>query len=176
MAGEALTFDNLQAALESYGNAVRELYVQNLISSDRVASHRLIDSVTAQVRGGDGGTYEVTLSLEDYWKYLEYGTKGTENGNATRKLPPVSKILEWITVKPVLPRPDDNGRIPKPQQLAWMIAKHIQKHGTEGTNDLERAIDDLFPVYYPKFIQALTDDLDGGLRRFLLQSFDDLRR
>ena len=162
---QALTFDRLQAELESYGNAVREMYQQRLISSDRVASHDLIDTVTALVRGGDGGTYEVVLSLQGYWKWVEYGTKPHR--------PPYSKILEWVKIKPVIPRPK-NGKLPKPESLAWAITKKIEKEGTEGSGDLTKSVADLYPVYYPKILQALTDDLEDGIRRFLLQTFGSL--
>ena len=168
MEKDALTFVRLAAELESYGKAVKELYQQNLIASDRVASHRLLDSVSTRVQGGDGGTYEVVLSLEDYWKYVENDTRPHR--------PPYSKILEWVKVKPVIPRPDENGRIPKPESLAWMIVKKIEREGTTGSHDLERSIDDIFPVFYPKILQALTEDLEGGIRRFLLESFDEIKR
>lgn len=167
MAENALTFEHLAAELESYGKALAELYVANLIDSDRVASRKLIDSVTARVEGGDGGTYDVVLSLENYWKYIEDGTRPHR--------PPYSKILEWVKVKPVIPRPDEKGRIPKPESLAWAITKKIERDGTEGSHDLERSIDDLFPVFYPRILQALTDDIEGGLRKFILQTFDELR-
>lgn len=167
MEKQALTFDRLTAELESYGKAVAELYQQNLISSDRVASHKLLDTVSVSVRGGDGGTYEVTLSLQDYWKYVEEGTRPHR--------PPYSKILEWVKVKPVIPRPDKYGRIPKPEQLAWAVTKGIEKNGTVGSHDLERSVDDLYALFYPRIIQALTDDLEGGIRRFLLETFADLK-
>ena len=167
MAENALTFERLAAELESYGKALADLYVANLIDSDRVASRKLIDSVTARVEGGDGGTYDVVLYLENYWKYIEDGTRPHR--------PPYSKILEWVRVKPVIPRPDENGRIPKPESIAWAITKKIERDGTDGSHDLERSIDDLFPVFYPRILQALTEDIEGGLRRFILQTFDELR-
>ena len=76
----------------------------------------------------------------------------------------------------MIPRPDENGRIPKPESLAWMIVKKIEREGTTGSHDLERSIDDIFPVFYPKILQALTEDLEGGIRRFLLESFDEIKR
>ena len=81
----------------------------------------------------DGRYFSISLQLEDYWKYLEYGTKP--------HFPPISAIREWIRVKPVLPRPY-NGKLPTENQLAYMIANKISRVGTPATHLLENTIND----------------------------------
>lgn len=81
----------------------------------------------------DGRYFSISLQLEDYWKYLEYGTKP--------HFPPISAIREWIRIKPVLPRPY-NGKLPTENQLAYMIANKISKVGTPATHLLANTIND----------------------------------
>lgn len=71
----------------------------------------------------NGKYLTVSLSMEDYWQYIEYGTPP--------HFPPVDKIKEWIKVKPVLPRPLENGKLPTENQLAFLIGNKIKKFGTK---------------------------------------------
>lgn len=148
---ELIDLANVRQALEEYGNEVRNKYQDNLILNDRIAGGDLLNSVEYRVNQ-DGQEYEVTLSLKDYWKYIEYGTKP--------HFPPVDKILGWIKVKPVIPRPLSDGSLPTPEGLAWMIAKKIAKYGTEGSHDLEEAIEDVNARYKDKLIVALHQDME----------------
>lgn len=148
---ELINLNNVMEVLEQYAQEVRNRYQDRLIQDDRIASGDLLNSVEYQVVR-NGMTYEVQLRLEDYWKYVEYGTKP--------HFPPMDKILEWIRVKPVLPRPNDNGDLPTPQQLAYLIARSISLHGTEGTEDLEETLLDINQRYKDKLVIALHQDMD----------------
>ena len=77
----------------------------------------------------DGRFFSIYLSLEDYWKYLEYGTKP--------HFPPLEKIKEWIRIKPVTPLPQANGKLPTENQLAFLIGRKISRVGTPATHLLE---------------------------------------
>lgn len=148
---ELINLEHVRGVLEEYAQAVRNLYQDNLIRSERIASGDLLNSVEYRVIQ-DGAEYEVQLSLAEYWKYVEYDTKP--------HWPPVSAIREWIRVKPVLPRPDANGRIPTPRSLAFLIGRKISMEGTEGSHDLERAIDAVNREYRDKLVVALSRDTD----------------
>ena len=148
---ELINLNNVMETLEQYAQEVRNKYQDNLIQDNKIASGQLLNSVEYQVVQ-NGMVYEVQLRLQDYWKYVEYGTKP--------HLPPVSKILEWVRVKPVIPRPNDNGKLPTPIQLAWAIAKGIEKHGTAGTESLEEALLDINYKYREKLVIALHQDME----------------
>ena len=152
---ELINLSNVLAVLEQYAQDVRNSYQDRLIQDDKVASGDLLNSVEYQVVQ-NGMVYEVQLRLQDYWKYVEYGTKP--------HFPPVDKILEWIKVKPVLPRPNDKGDLPTPQQLAYAIATNISKHGTEGTEDLEETLLDINQRYKEKLVIALHQDMDNIMK------------
>lgn len=148
---ELINLENVMSVLEEYGNDVRNLYQDNLIRNNRIASGDLLNSVEYNVVQ-NGMEYEVTLTLADYWKYIEEGT--------LPHFPPIDKILQWVQIKPVIPRPDKNGNIPTPRSLAYLISRKIAKHGTQGTHDLQSAIDVMNAKYRDKLIIALHDDCE----------------
>lgn len=110
----------------SIEKAVDELmyaYASAIIDSGHSASGDLALN-QEKVVSYDGRYFKISLSLEDYWKYLEEGTRP--------HFPPLDKIREWIRVKPILPRAI-NGKLPTQEQLAYLIGRKIEKEGTEPT-------------------------------------------
>ena len=157
-----ISFENLERVLNEYGKEVRNLYQLNLVHSDRIASGELLNSCEFELQV-NGSTYSVVLSMADYWKYIE-------NGRNPGKFPPTNKILEWIMVKPVIPRPDQNGKLPTPKQLAYLIGRKIANEGYEGSHDLQRANDTILEKYQNKIVAALSQDLGGYLQKIVIQS------
>lgn len=156
----------LRAVLEEYGQAVAEQYKKNLERDNRLASRKIVTPPSCTTRVSvDGREWEVTMTLEDYWKYIEYGTKGRVNGNPGRKFPPVDKILSWIQVKPVIPRPDAKGRIPSPQSLAFLIGRKIRDFGTKGRADLTEAKMEVTERYRQRIAEALGHDMENYIRK-----------
>lgn len=70
----------------------------------------------------DGKYLTVSIRLNEYWRYIENGTKP--------HFPPIDAIKKWITIKPVLPRPLKNGKLPTTNQLAYLIGRKIAQKGT----------------------------------------------
>lgn len=169
-----IEFRYLTEALNGYGEAVRNMYQDNLIRKSKIASGELLNSVEFKVQG-EGTAYTVSLRLAEYWKYVEGGTKGTESSPAgavyKAHFPPVSALLEWIRVKPVLPRPDDRGRIPTPQKLAYLIGRKIEREGIEPAPALQETLDTLNAVWLPKITEAFAKDCAGILREMTVEAF-----
>ena len=151
MAQETLTFTNLQAVLEKYGEEVRNLYQDNLIRADKIATGALLNSVEFSVEQY-GRRFDVVLTLADYWKWVEDGRK-------PGKMPPPSAILKWVLAKPVIPKPNENGRIPTPQSLSWAIAKSIEKKGISPTPALKQASDATFAEMEQAIADAFAKDV-----------------
>ena len=143
-------FPKVYEVLERYAKEFIEQYRLNLVESGRPASGRLADSLTYKVDMG-ANVYAVDISLLDYWKYIESGTRP--------HWPPVSAIREWIKVKPVIPRPMANGKLPTETQLAFLIGRKISRVGTEGINDFERANQEIFSRMEMSIAEAVTEDL-----------------
>lgn len=146
-----IDFPKTSEVLERYGREFIELYKLNLANSGRTASGGLVDSLRYNVVL-DNTTFAVDITLRDYWKYIEDGTRP--------HWPPVSAIRQWIDIKPVIPRPFDNGKLPSPDQLAFLIARKISNEGTQGINDFERANNELFEQMQMSIAEAVTEDLE----------------
>ena len=152
-----IEFKNLQEALAQYAQAIADKYKTNLESSGRRATGQLITSVNTVVVVNEN-EFAIDLNLEDYWKYVE-------EGRGAGKFPPPDKILEWIRVKPILPYPDRNGKLPTENQLAFLIGRKIANEGFEGSNDLENTMEDV--DYEEQIQEAMDKDVLGCLDELL---------
>lgn len=149
-----IKWTNLSKVLEEYAVALRNEYQDNLIRHDHIAKGDLMNRVDYIIQKGNN-EISVSLILEDYWKYVEYDTKP--------HFPPVDKIMEWIRVKPVLPRPDNNGKLPTERQLAYLIGRKINEEGTTGTHDLRDAQRKVLDDFEERVGEAITKDLSDCL-------------
>lgn len=149
-----IQFPKLADVLYEFAVEVRNLYQDNLILNNRIASGNLLNNIDFRLKINDSA-YSVIFSMEDYWWYVE-------NGRKAGKRPPMDKILEWIKIKPILPRPS-NEKLPTPNQLAFLIARKIGEEGTEGTGDLSYSIEKVFERYREKIYTAIYDDVDNAV-------------
>ena len=150
---ELFTFEKTAEVLQRYAVEVRELYRQNLIKSDRLATENLLNSVHTEVVR-DRTRIAVDMTLADYWGYVEYDTPP--------HWPPPSALLQWITVRKIVPTPDARGRIPTPKQLAFLIGRKISEVGTKGSHDLRDAVKEINAKYEREIMAALDTDLGSA--------------
>lgn len=148
-------FENLEKVLNDFGKFLVEEYKDNLILNDKNASDALYKSVKYQVHT-DRGRIEVNLSLLDYWKYIE-------NGRKAGKWPPISAIEKWIEVKPILPRPMDNGQLPTAKQLAFLISRKIGLEGIAPQPLLQQSVDSVMDSMMEFIEEAITKDLEKNM-------------
>ena len=160
-----IKWENLYKVLEEYAIELRNKYQDNLINSDRLASGELLNSVEYIIER-DNISISVSLQLAEYWKYVEYDTKP--------HWPPVDKIKEWIRVKPILPSPDNRGKLPTPDQLAYLIGRKISLEGTEGSNDLHNAVDEVNARFLELIEEAITKDIEETATVILTEYFSTL--
>ena len=145
---------HVQAVMEEMAIAIRNEYQDNLIRNDRIASGDLLNDIEYEITRGDF-TYTIYVKMKDYWYYVE-------NGRKAGKWPPIDNILNWIKIKPVLPRPNAEGKLPTPQQLAFLIARKIGEEGTEGTQDLRKATDTIWDTFEDRLYEAIDEDVDAA--------------
>lgn len=169
-----LSFTNTLNALAEYREAIVYSYGNKLLDNDHFSSGKLADSLLKnldyEIQVGEN-KFEVSLSLEDYWKYVEYDTPA--------HWPPINKILDWIKVKPVIPYSTYDGKLPTQEQLAFLIGRSIAGEspnqselknphgGTIGTHDLERTLDELNDEYMVKISEAVTKDVSDAVAAIL---------
>lgn len=156
---ELIRFDNLSMVLEAYAERVIQVYQNNLLDNDHIATWELIHSIKYEVEQGDR-RFIVSLNLQEYWKYVEWDTKP--------HFPPVDALLKWIEIKPVLPRPMANGKLPTPRQLAYLIGRKISEEGTQGTHDLTDALKQVNDEYLDLIMEAIDADLCNAVDNVLL--------
>lgn len=145
---------HVQAVMEEMAIAIRNEYQDNLIRNDRIASGDLLNNIEYEITRGDF-TYTIYVKMKDYWYYVE-------NGRKAGKMPPIDNILNWIKIKPVLPRPNVEGKLPTPQQLAFLIARKIGEEGTQGTQDLRKATDTIWDTFEDRLYEAIDEDVDAA--------------
>lgn len=126
-----------------------------LIRDNKKATGKLIKSIKPIEIYNKNGDIIGEIMVADYWKYVEYGRK-------PGKWPPYSKILDWVKVKPVLPRPI-NGVKPSREQLAFLIQRKIGMEGIEPGNQYEEALNLVWQEYQQRIEQAINIDLDKWL-------------
>lgn len=126
----------------------KEAYKQHIEDSGHNASGNLANSMTWDVEEGVN-RYIITLTLPEYAKYVEEGIKP--------HFPPIDAIKQWIRIKPVMPRPLANGKLPTENQLAYLISRKISLEGTKPTHLLENTMNDfqLIGKIYNKISEEL---------------------
>ena len=175
-----IDFNELQVVLQDLAKDIRDNYRDHLQHHNRFTEmgvpegyqQRLIDSVKTQVVVGDKA-WEVTMTLNDYWKYVEEDTKP--------HFPPLKTIMKWVEIKPILPRPDSNGRIPSPRSLAFLIGRAMAgkspnqanlknpNGGTTGTHDLQQTKEGVIPWYKERIAAALGHDMENYIRKVIAE-------
>ena len=148
--------------LKDYAIELRNTLQDSYITDDRIATGDLLNSVEYIIEKDDR-QIEVSLQLEEWWKYVEYDTKP--------HFPPPDAMLNYIKAKPVLPKPDKNGKLPTPNQLAYLIGRKISEVGTTGTHNVRDTVRLINERYEEKIGQAISEDINNELDVILIQSF-----
>lgn len=164
-----MDLSNLQKVLEDFAKDIRENYKEHLQYHDRLTQkkpsnvkQKLIDSIETHVVQGDR-EFLVTMDLNAYWKYVEEGVQGKENPRSPYKNPgwkAYPHIYEWVEIKPIIPRPGKNGKLPSTKSLAYLITRGIVQNGTQGTHDLAVTKENVLNWYRDRISEALGRDME----------------
>ena len=77
-------------------------------------------------------------------------------------MPPIDAILQWVKVKPIIPR-ENNGIIPTEKQLAYLIARKIGREGTDPQNTFNEANQSAKDRFINKILEAIKKDMGTEL-------------
>lgn len=158
---DLIKFAKTAEVLKEYAETVSAIYKDKLMSNGHLAGGWLLRSIRTQVVIGDRSV-AVDMDLAEYWKYVEYDTKP--------HFPPPHALLQWIQIKPVLPQPDAQGRIPTPKQLAFLIGRKISQKGTKGTHDLAESVEYVNALYEQRIEDAIVEDI-GSVTDAVITAF-----
>ena len=151
-------YEHTIEVLNRYGQRVIDLYRSNLSNSGHNATGKLASTASFNVEVS-GEEINVTIHLEDYYRYIEEGRR-------PGRFPPVDAILGWIQAKNIMPR-EINGKLPTEQQLAYLIGRKIAEQGIEGTHDLANAQDTAKSQFENEIKEALKADYDEEALRYM---------
>lgn len=151
-------FPNLVEVLDAYGKTLVERYQEGLIDGDHIATGNLFNSVSSEVTL-NGQSFIVEFRMPEYGEYLEQGTNP--------HFPPLTAIENWIRVKRIVPRRDDQGRLPTEKQLSYLIARKISEEGTPATHLWEKANALTFNEWNKLIDEAINMDLNENLEEIL---------
>ena len=158
-----MEFNRVQKVLTDFVELMRDGYKERLASEGINASGSLSNSVTANVEL-DGTVFEVSLTLNEYWKYIEGGRPPTQNnGNGELR----RNILQWIKVKPVLPTPF-NGKLPTEEQLAYLISRKIHREGYEGKEPLKKTFEEVEDMLKSDLEIAFAEDIAEDIEKIMV--------
>ena len=155
-------WDKTYEVLKEYAIELRNTLQDSYITDDRIATGDLLNSVEYIIEKDDR-QIEVSLQLEEWWKYVEEDTKP--------HFPPPDAMLNYIKAKPILPKPDRNGKLPTPNQLAYLIGRKISEVGTTGTHNVRDTVRLMNERYEEKIGQAISEDINNELDVIIIQSF-----
>lgn len=165
METNTLTFPNIERVLKAYADSAGDTYRSYMRLGGKDASGKLSQSAKADVRV-EGTKYQVVMHLEEYWKFVENGRK------PGGKFPPLDKIREWIEVKPVIPRPMKNGKLPTINQLAYLIGRKIATVGIVPSPVLEFTVQDLNDRFMDELKEAIRQDVGYLLKASMRWAFE----
>ncbi len=128
-----MRYTHLEAALRAYGQEVADRYKEKLVAEGKNATSSLYQSVRPMLVSSESG-YILYLALQDYWKYLERGTRMQGPYKQRGEMPPFRAILKWVQLKPIAPWNDKLRRMPQEKaqkSMAFALRHSIWEKGTK---------------------------------------------
>ena len=155
----ASDFKHTMKALNDFGNFIITTYKSQL-EAEQMNNGELYRTISYSVSTGTGG-WVISVSLADYWKYVEYGRR-------PGKMPPVSAIENWINVKQIIPHSMTlkSGKtvIPTIPQLSFLIARSIGQRGIPPKPLFKNS----FEAAKQQFIQVIEDAILADIKESLI--------
>lgn len=148
---QTTTEQTMENLLAGFANLVIDELQKNLDQENKNASSVLRQSISLTI-----GEKEVSISMEDYWKFVDKGVRGNGKGKNKRmkgqgspfqyrdKMPPISALKKFIMNKGIsikgysdkkrslrkAIRSKKNNPI---DQAAFLMARSIQQYGMDGS-------------------------------------------
>ena len=146
-------------ALNQWATMVVAQAKANLLRGKKDATRTLSNSITYEIVADQ--TSDIGADIDFY--YIDYGDYVESGRRKGAKMPPPSKLLNWIKVKPIPRFRDKKGRYISYQSQAFLIARAIGKKGIKPfpfmTDAVEQAQNDLLYMLEEAIAEAFTQDM-----------------
>lgn len=159
-----IKWTRLHKVLEEYGNRFIQLAKDKMGMNQSYATGELADTMETIVEINDD-YFKVSIKLQDYWYYLENGTKP--------HFPPLQAIKEWVEVKGITPE-ERNGYKPSIEQLPYMIQKSIGKYGTEAHPFFNENKEIVYKEFENNIIYAIEEDIAEWINDNITTAFQSI--
>lgn len=127
-------FSNIQKALDDFGDEYIKELTKQLIALDKVATGKLLRSLSYKVVERVEGQFELILEAESYLRFVDKGRK------ASGKMPPVQPFIKWVQAKGVKFKSKTNDRFLTTEQTAFVIARSLKTKDIKPTNVMKKAL------------------------------------
>ncbi len=163
-----IPWTHLRETLERFAEYFIQQARNNLGNNRSIATGTLYDTMNPIITIGED-FYKVEIEIQTYWDYVE-------NGRSPGKFPPISKIKEWIQVKPVHPYPDARGKLPTIDQLTFLISRKIANEGIEPHPFFKPAKEDAIRYFEQAIELAIDEDVEAYVEEHVIRQalYNDL--
>lgn len=156
----ASDFKNTAKALAEFGQKIVDNYRAELEACN-YQDGQLYKTLKYSVKM-DNTAWMISISLEDYWKYIENGRR------AGAKMPPLEAIEKWIKVKQIIPHPMTlkSGKrvLPSVKQLSFLIARSISQNGIKPRPFFKQSFEAAKREYLNKITEAVQKDITEAIK------------
>jgi hypothetical protein len=146
-------------ALNKWAIMVVALAKTNLLKGKKDASFTLSRSIGYEIVADQ--TSDIGADIDFY--YIDYGDYVESGRRKGARMPPPSKLLNWIKIKKIPRFRDKKGRFISYQSQAFLIARSIGKKGIKPfpfmTDAIEQAQNDLLYMLEEAIAEVFTQDL-----------------
>jgi hypothetical protein len=151
--------DQLQLKKYPYGHPEKG-------QGDKVASGKLLQSISYQIVSGPDGQPIIQLNYQDYLKYVNRGRK------PNTKEVPIKALLDWIKVRGIRGR-TKKGRFMSNLSLAFAMRTNIYKFGIRPARIFDESYDGL-EYYFEDFPNNLPPDVINSATELFDAITDDI--
>ena len=155
----ASDFKHTMKALNDFGQKIVDNYKAELEACN-YQDGQLYRTLSYSVKT-DNSSWLISISLEEYWKYIEYGRR-------PGKMPPLDVIEKWIKVKQILPRPltlkSGKSVVPTIPQLSFLIARKIGRDGIRPRPFFKQSFEDAKREFLSKITDAVQQDIVESIK------------
>ena len=178
-----IEWKHLRQVLEDYAEYFIQQARDNLGKNKSYASGQLGDTMAPVITIGVD-YFKVEIRIKDYWEYLEKGTKP--------HWVPINALKQWVSIKPVRPRPMTIKRVwyvnnrqkgapkdirrertidnylPSVKQLPYIIQRVIAKKGTKPHPFFKPALNDTKAYFQLAIEKAVDEDVKEYIEQKIL--------
>ena len=154
----ASDFRHTMKALNDFGQKIVDNYKAELEACG-YQDGQLYRTLSYSVKM-DNSSWLISISLEEYWKYIEYGRR-------PGKMPPLDVIEKWINVRQILPRPltlkSGKSVVPTIPQLSFLIARKIGRDGIRPRSFFKQSFEEAKREFLHIIEEAVIADIKESL-------------